>query len=129
MIMSSEVSLKTPFMIQKFDSIDDFIKTIFPDIESYMKKQLLSNIQRSNLDTIVYSELERNLKMFIVRNYSKNLDEYIDVEARHASKEAMKDVLLSTISITLNVSDESGRKLSEDDYLFSLRKIINNTKL
>ena len=26
--MSSEISLKTPFMIQKFDSIDDFIKTI-----------------------------------------------------------------------------------------------------
>lgn len=127
--MSSEVSLKTPFMIQKFDSIDDFIKTIFPDIESYMKKQLLSNIQRSNLDTIVYSELERNLKLFIVRNYSKDLDEYIDVEARHASKEAMKDVLLSTISITLNVRDESSRKLSENDYLFSLRKIINNTKL
>ncbi len=127
--MSSEVSLKTPFIIQKFDSIDDFIKTIFPDIESYMKKQLLSNIQRSNLDTIVYSELERNLKLFIVRNYSKDLDEYIDVKARHASKEAMKDVLLSTISITLNVSDESSRKLSENDYLFSLRKIINNVKL
>lgn len=127
--MSSEVSLKTPFMIQKFDSIDDFIKTIFPDIESYMKKQLLSNIQRSNLDTVVYSELERNLKLFIVRNYSKDLDEYIDVEARHASKEAMKDVLLSTISITLNVSDVNGHKLNENDYMISLRKIINNTKL
>jgi hypothetical protein len=52
MIMNGEVSLKTPFVIQKFDSIDDFIVTIFPDIESYLKKALSSNIHRSNLDTI-----------------------------------------------------------------------------
>ena len=44
-------------MIQKFDSIDDVIMTIFPDIESYLKKPLSSNINRSDLDIIAYSEL------------------------------------------------------------------------
>ena len=53
----------------------------------------------------LYSELEKNFTLFILRNYSKNLDEYIDKEAKHADKEAMKEVLLSTISITLNVND------------------------
>ena len=57
MIMNGEVSLKTPFVIQKFDSIDDVIMTIFPDIESYLKKPLSSNINRSDLDIIAYSEL------------------------------------------------------------------------
>ena len=79
--------------------------------------------------TLVYSELELNFKLFIVKNYTKDLDNYIQREAKHVSKEVMKDTLLSTISITLNVSDESSRKLSQNDYLFSLRKIINNTKL
>ena len=94
-----------------------------------MQKQLSQEIQKSDLDTLAYSELERNLKLFIFRNYSKDLDEYIDRETRHASKEAMKDVLLSAISITLNISDVNGRKLDEKDYLISLRNIIKNTKL
>ncbi len=55
--MIGEFSLKTPFVIQKFDGIDDFIMTIFPDIKSYLKKALSSNIHRSDLDTIAYSEL------------------------------------------------------------------------
>jgi len=115
-------------MVKEFDSVDHFMKTVFPDIESYLQNASLS-AKRSDLDTLAYSELERNFKLFIVRNYSKDLDEYIDREARHAGKEAMKDLLLSTISITLSVSDESSRKLSENDYLISLRNIINNTKL
>ncbi|ALI37886.1 hypothetical protein NMY3_03704 [Candidatus Nitrosocosmicus oleophilus] len=32
--MTGSVTLRTPFMIRKFDKIDDFIKIIFPDIES-----------------------------------------------------------------------------------------------
>jgi hypothetical protein len=44
-------------VIQKFDSIDDFIMTTFPDIESYLKEALSSNIHRLDLDTIEYSEL------------------------------------------------------------------------
>jgi hypothetical protein len=44
-------------VIQKFDSIDDVIMTIFPDIESYLKKPPSSNINRSDLDIIAYSEL------------------------------------------------------------------------
>jgi hypothetical protein len=127
--MSSSVTLRTPFKIQNFESIEDFIMTIFPDLESYLQKQLIKGIKKADLATLVYSELERNLKLFIVKNYTKDLDNYIQREAKHVSKEVMKDTLLSTISITLNVSDESSRKLSQNDYLFSLRKIINNTKL
>ena len=47
--MNSSVTLRTPFVIQKFESIEDFIMTIFPDIESYMKKALSSSdIHRSD---------------------------------------------------------------------------------
>ncbi len=128
--MKDSVTLRTPFIIQKFDSIDDFIKTIFPDIESYLKKALSSsNIQRPDLDTIAYSELERKFKMFIVQNYSNNLNEYLRKEAKHASREAMKDVLLSSISTTLNVRDANNNQLSVDDYIISLRNTINKIDL
>ncbi len=127
--MNDAIILKTPFIIQKFNNIDTFIFTIFPDLKSYLQKQISKGIQKSDLESQVYSELEKHFKLFIVRIYSKNLDEYVDKEARHASKETMKDVLLSTISITLNISDVNGRKLNENDYLISFRNVIKNTKL
>ncbi|WP_161486407.1 hypothetical protein [Candidatus Nitrosocosmicus hydrocola] len=46
-------------------------------------------------------------------------------EAGHMEKEAMKDVLLSTISVTLNVIDETGNKLIDSDYLNAIRNIVN----
>lgn len=127
--MNGEVSLKTPFVIQKFDSIDDFIMTIFPDLESYLKKAQSSSIPRSDLDTIAYSELAKRLKMFIIQSYSDSLDEYLEREAKHANREAMKDVLLSTISTTLSVRDANNNQLSADDYLISLRNTINKIDL
>ena len=81
---------------------------------------------KSEVESKVYLELEKQFKLFIVRNYSKALDEYINREAKHAEKEVIKDVLLSTLSITLNVSDFSGHKLTENDYLISLRNMIKN---
>ena len=72
--------------------------TIFFDLESYIQKQTSLKIQEPDLEVIVYSELEKHLKLFIVRDYSKNLDEYIN-------KGVMKEVLLLTISITLDVND------------------------
>jgi len=72
----------------------------------------------------VYSELEKHFTLFIVRNYSKDLDEYIDKEAKHADNEVMKEVLLSTISITLNVTSADGHKLNENDLIISLINTI-----
>jgi hypothetical protein len=109
----------------KFSNIDTFIMTVFPDLESYLKEQVVREIEKSSLDSIAYSQLQSNFKLFIVRNYSKQLDEYIYKEASHADKEVMKEVLLSTISITLNVTDTDGHKLSENDYLISLINIIS----
>jgi hypothetical protein len=51
-----------------------------------------------------------------------------DKEASHADKEVMKEVLLSTISITLNVTDNDGHKLNENDYLISLGNMIKRFK-
>jgi hypothetical protein len=123
-----EIVLKTPFIIQKFSNIDTFIMTVFPDLESYLKEQIVRGIGKSSLDSIAYSQLQSNFKLFIVRNYSKELDDYLNKEAAHANKEVMKDVLLSTISITLNVNDANGNKLNENDYLVSLINIIKNLK-
>jgi hypothetical protein len=122
-----EIILKTPFVLQKFDSIDDFIMTIFPDLKSYVQKQISKGIQNSDLESQAYSELDKHLTLFIVRNYSKNLDEYIEKEAKHADKEVMKEVLLSTISITLNVTDLDGHKLNKNDYLISLVNIVKKS--
>ncbi len=123
--MNGEIVLKTPFVIQKFNNIDNFIKTIFPDLKSYLQKQISKGIQKSDLKSQVYAELEKQFKLFIVRNYSKDLDEYIQKEAKHANKEVMKEVLLSTISTTLSVRDANNNQLGADDYLISLRNIIN----
>lgn len=122
--MNAEIILKTPFVIQKFDNIDTFIMAVFPDLESYLKEQIVRGIDKSSLDSIAYSQLQSNFKLFIVRNYSKQLDEYLNKEASHADKEVMKEVLLSTISMTLNVTDTDGHKLSENDYLNPLINII-----
>ncbi len=116
-------------MIQNFDSVDDFIITIFPDIETYMGKQLLSNIQWPDLVTITYSEFERRFKMFIVQNHSAELNEYLNKETKHANKETMKQILLSTISITLNVRNVENYQLKKSDYLVSIGNIIKKIGL
>ncbi|HKU83824.1 MAG TPA: hypothetical protein VJP58_07260 [Candidatus Nitrosocosmicus sp.] len=124
--MNEEIILKTPFVVLKFRNIDIFILTVFPDLESYIQKQISKGIQKSELESTVYLELEKQFKLFIVEYYSKDLGEYIEKEAIHADKEVMKGVLLSTISITLNVNDSNGLKLTESDYLLSLRNMIEN---
>jgi len=124
-----EVSLKTPFAVQRFTNIENFIMIVYPELESYLKEQTVQGIQKSNLDGIAYTQLQNNFKLFIVRNYSKELDEYRTNEAGHASKEVMKEVLLSTISITLNVTDEKSNKLIDSDYLDVLGNIIRNLKI
>jgi hypothetical protein len=124
-----KVSLKTPFVEQNFSSIDNFIMTIFPDLESYIKEQIAKGIQKSVMMNIVYSKLKDNFKFFIIRNYSKELDEYLDKETDNFNKEAMKNVLLSTISINLNVTDKKGDKLMDSDYLNTLRGIIQGLKV
>jgi hypothetical protein len=123
--MTDEIIVKTPFVIQNYTNIESFITTIFPDLESYLKEQIRQGIQESNLNNIAYSQLQSNFVLFIVRNYSKEIDDYLGREASHANKEVMKQVLLSTISITLNVTDGDGNKLVESDFLNALKNIIN----
>lgn len=123
-----EVSLRTPFEIQTFSSIDNFIMTVFPDLESYLKEQLVGGIQKSALVSVAYSKLKDSFKLFIERNYSNEIDDYLSKETGHLDKEAMKNALLSTVSITLNVIDEKGNKLIDSNYLNALRNIIDNIK-
>ena len=128
--MDRSITLSTPFKMHRFESIEDFIMTIFSDIESCLKKALLSsNVHSPDLDTIAYSELEKRFKILIIQNYSDELNEYLSNEAKHANKEVMKDVLLSTISTTLGVRDANDNQLSADDYLISLRNTINKIEL
>lgn len=122
--MKNAISLRTPFIVKVFDSIDLFIKTVFPDIEKYLQKELSLNISYHDLEAKTYQELEKQFKLFIVQNYKEEINEYIKKEAKHANKEAMKKILLSTVSITLNVRDATNHKLTEDDYLISLRNLI-----
>lgn len=119
------IILKTPFVIQDFTNIDNFILTVFPNLESFLKEQLLEGIQESALIDIAYSSLKESFKLYIIRNYSKDIDAYLNKEAKHADTDTFKDVLLSTVSITLNVVDETGNKLMDSDYLNAIRNIVN----
>ncbi len=125
MIRKNPITLRTPFMVKEFDSLDLFIKTVFPDIESYLLDKSPLNLSRLDLETMTYLELEKRFKIFIIRNYSDLLDRYLRKDAKHANKEVMKELLLSTISITLNVVDTDNHKLSEIDYFVSFRNILN----
>ena len=124
-----EIILKTPFVIQRFSNVNNFIMTIVPDLEPYLKIERSQGFQKSDLDRIAYSKLQSNFKLFIARNYLNELEDYLDKESKHINKESMKDMILSTISITLNVSDANGNKLNENDYLISLRNIIDKFEL
>ncbi len=75
---SDEVSLKTPFEIQRFTNIENFIMVVFPELESHLKEQMKQGIQKSNLNGIAYSQLQNNFKLYIVRNYSKDIDDYLN---------------------------------------------------
>src|SRR5690348_12308139 len=123
--MNDEIILRIPFAIRKFKNIDTFVLTIFPDLKSYIQEQIQKGIQKSALEAKVYFELGKRFKLFVLRNYSGALDEYINRESKHADKEVMKEVLLSTISVTLNLYSIDGHKLTNNDYLVSLRNIIN----
>ncbi|MDQ2685338.1 MAG: hypothetical protein M3Y25_05795 [Thermoproteota archaeon] len=124
-----EIILKTPFVIQRFSNVNNFIMTIVPDLEPYLKIERSQGFQKSDLDRIAYSKLQSNFKLFIARNYLNELEDYLDKKSKHINKESMKDMILSTISITLNVSDANGNKLNENDYLISLRNIIDKFEL
>ena len=98
--------------------------TVFPDLESYIKEQIVKGTQKPAMISIAYSKLKDNFKLFIVRNYSKEIDECLSKETDNLNKEAMKSVMLSTISINLNVTDKKGDKLMDSDYLNALKDII-----
>ncbi len=52
-------------MVKEFDSLDLFIKTVFPDIESHLSHKSSSNPSRSDLEAMTYHELERRFKIFV----------------------------------------------------------------
>ena len=101
----------------------------FSDIESFLLDKSPLNLCRSELEAMIYLELEKRFKIFIIRNYSDLLDKYLRKEAEHADKESMKELLLSTISITFNVVDADNHKLNESDYFVSFRNIINEIRI
>jgi len=129
MVINDEIILKTPFVIRQFENINMFILTIFPGLKSYILDQGLYQIKNSHLESKLIHELERQFKLFIVQNYSKEVNEFINKQAKHADNEMMKQVIVSTISITLNLFDTDGHRLTYSDYLIPLRNIINKFDL
>ena len=65
MIAQNPITLRTPFMVKEFDSLDLFVRTVFPDIESYLSDKSSSNLSRSDLETLTYHQLERRFKIFV----------------------------------------------------------------
>lgn len=77
---------------------------------------------------MAYHELEGLFKLFIVKKHSDRLDRYLRDKAKHADKEAMKELVLSTISITLNIVYEDNQKLNKNDYFIFFRELINKIR-
>lgn len=127
-MIKGEIILKAPFIIQKFKNIEVFIFTVFPNLQAYLHEQISDGIHEPELESKVYTELEKQFKLFIVRNYSRDLEKYINKEAKHANKEAMREVILSTISITLNVNDAFDYKLNKIDILYLIRTLIKRSQ-
>ena len=82
-------------------------------------------------ETITSTELAEQLEQAEAINTTPTFDENLipSITAKHTNPETMKEVLLSTISTTLSVRNANDNQLSADDYLISLRNIINKIDL
>ncbi len=65
----------------------------------------------------------------MVKNYDNELNNYLKRQTKFASIETMKNLLLSTISITFNITDANDDRLNQIDYLEYIDKIIKKLEL
>lgn len=114
------------FVEKTFENICEFIKTVFPECNQRIELQL--KLKSKNIEETVYGELEDSFRRFLMRNYDKKLEEYIQRETEHVDVDKMFQLILSQITITFSVIDENNDRISKERYLESIHYLVDEIK-
>jgi hypothetical protein len=118
--------LKTFFVTKEFENLESFIETVFP--EFYQNLLLGIEMKNENLAMAMYEQLEHQFRKFIVENYDTTIEEYVKKETEFSDIEKMKDLIISTITITFCVKDKNNDCIDMGRYLDTIQILIDKLK-
>jgi hypothetical protein len=115
------------FITKTFENVYDFIKTVFPQCNQRIHLEL--ELENNNIEQTVYKELEDSFRKFLISNYDKKIEEYIQKETKHVDIDKMFQLILSQITITFSIVDENNNRISKERYLEVIHDLVDQTKL
>lgn len=123
----NKIILRTMFVTKTFENVYDFIKTVFPECNQRIHLEL--ELKNNNIEETVYGELEDSFRKYLISNYDKKIEEYIQKETKHVDIDKMFHLILSQITITFSVIDENNNRISKERYLEVIHNLVDETKL
>ena len=123
----NKIILRTMFVTKTFENICDFIKTVYPKCNQRIHLELKLN--NNNIEETVYKELEDSFRKFLILNYDKKIEEFIQKETEHVDMDRMFQLILSQITITFSIIDESNNRISKERYLEEIHNLVDEIKL
>jgi hypothetical protein len=72
--------------------------------------------------------LEYSFRRFLIRNYDKKIEEYIQKETEHVDVDKMFQLILSQITITFSVIDEKNDRISKERYMEAIHNLVGENK-
>ena len=115
------------FVTKTFENICNFIKTVFPECNQRIHLELKLN--NNNIEETVHRELEDSFRMFIMLNYDKKIEDYIQKETEHVDMDKMFQLILSQITITFSIIDENNNRISKERYLEVIHDLVDEHRL
>ncbi|HYO05855.1 MAG TPA: hypothetical protein VER14_02590 [Phototrophicaceae bacterium] len=123
----NKIILRTMFVTKKFENICDFIKTVYPECNQRIHLELKLN--NNNIEETVYKELEDSFRKFLILNYDKKIEEFIEKETEHVDMDRMFQLILSQLTITFSIIDENNNRISKERYLEVIHNLVDEIKL
>jgi hypothetical protein len=111
---------------KEFENLESFIETVFPDF--YQNLQLGLKMKTENLSMSLYEQLEHQFRKFIVENYDSKIEDYVKKETEFSDIGKMKELIISTLSITFSVKDKNDDCIVMDRYLDTIQILIDKFK-
>ncbi len=118
--------MRTFFVTKEFENLESFIETVFPDFHQNL--QLGLEMKNENVAMAMYEQLEHQFRKFIVENYDTIIEEYVKKETESLDIEKMKELIISTITITFSVKDKNNDCIDMDRYLDTIQILIDKFK-
>ncbi len=115
------------FVTKTFENIYDFIETVFPECKQRIHLELKR--ESKDIEETVYRELEDSFRRFLIRNYDKKIEEYIQKETEHVDIDKMFQLILSQITITFSIIDENNNRISKERYLEVIHDLVDEHRL